>query len=396
MKTDTHQKLKQIQRAIFILLVGFSAASQTIEDISFGSEDSFEIVTWNIQHFPKKNQATIAYVRRIIKAINADVYAIQEVYNIHDFNQLISELKEYEGYLESTYFAGLAYIYKKELIQINEIYEIYTTSEYWKAFPRAPMVMDFTFKGDRMILMNNHFKCCGDGLLENTNPNDEEARRHKASLLLKQYIDANFANLNVILVGDLNDRLTDTATNNVFKPFFEDTENYLFIGYEIATGDATEWSFPSWPSHIDHILITNELFDEYYNEDTVLKVLKVEDYIAGGWTTYENEITDHRPVALKFNLNQALHTTDEFFRTGYFMNYPNPVSTTTTFSFKALPEQGEIEVFNILGEKVFSSKIGIGQKSLRWDVKSLPAGFYIATLSINHRKLKTLKLLLNE
>mgnify|MGYP000431873428 CR=1 FL=1 len=393
---NTRQVVPYIQRSIFILFVGFSVSAQTIEDISFGTEDTFEVVTWNIEHFPKKNQTTIGYVHRILKAIDADVYAIQEVENINDFNQLVNGLSEYEGYLESTYFAGLAYIYKKELVQINSIYEIYTTSEYWKAFPRSPMVMDLTFNGERLIIINNHFKCCGDGLLVTTNQNDEEARRHKASMLLKQYIDANFANLNVLLVGDLNDRLTDTVANNVFKPYFDDSENYKFVDYEIATGNSTGWSFPSWPSHVDHILISNELFDEFANDDTVIDVLKVEEYIEGGWNSYDNEITDHRPVAFKFKLNKALNTEDEKLQIEHFTNYPNPFITSTTFSFNTFLESGKIEVFNILSQKVYSNTITIGQRSVLWEAKNIPHGIYIARLSVNNRKIATLKLILNK
>ena len=37
------------------------------------------------------------------------------------------------------------YIYNPNVIHVNEIYEIYTTSEYWSAFPRSPMVIDFDF-----------------------------------------------------------------------------------------------------------------------------------------------------------------------------------------------------------------------------------------------------------
>ena len=40
------------------------------------------------------------------------------------------------------------------------------------------------------------------------NPSDEETRRYNAMNLLKQYIDQNHINSNVILVGDLNDVLT--------------------------------------------------------------------------------------------------------------------------------------------------------------------------------------------
>ena len=68
---------------------------------------------------------------------------------------MINSLNSYDGYLESLWFAGLAYIYKPDIIQINSIYEIYTSSEYWNYFPRSPMVMDFNYFGERIIVINN-------------------------------------------------------------------------------------------------------------------------------------------------------------------------------------------------------------------------------------------------
>ena len=117
-------------------------------------------MTWNIERFPKNGQTTVHHVVDIIEALNVDIIAIQEVDDINYFEQMVDSLSAYNGYLTSAYFAGLAYLYKPEVIQINNIYEIYTSSEYWSSFPRSPMVMDFNFKNERFILINNHFKCC--------------------------------------------------------------------------------------------------------------------------------------------------------------------------------------------------------------------------------------------
>jgi hypothetical protein len=46
---------------------------------------------------------------------------IQEVDDIDAFEHMIESLDAYDGYLESSYFAGLAYIYKPGTIQINDI-----------------------------------------------------------------------------------------------------------------------------------------------------------------------------------------------------------------------------------------------------------------------------------
>ncbi|SVC64913.1 uncharacterized protein METZ01_LOCUS317767, partial [marine metagenome] len=247
----------------FIMITNLSG--QDLEDLNFGSDSTLEILSWNIEWFPKNGQTTVNYVTAIIQALDVDVLAIQEVDNTNMFDQMLDELTQYGGYYESAWFAGLAYIYKTDVIDINDIYEIYTTSPYWSPFPRSPMVMDMNFMGENIIIINNHFKCCGDGYLDIDDSGDEETRRYIASNLLKEYVDTNFPNYSVIILGDLNDILTDDSDNNVFQMILDDPENYLFADMDIAQGSSSSWSYPTWPSHIDHILITNELFDELEN-----------------------------------------------------------------------------------------------------------------------------------
>ena len=286
-----------IYAALFLFSVNLSA--QDFDELEFGTDSTFEILTWNIEWFPKNGQTTVDYVTAIIQTLDVDVLAIQEVDDTDMFDQMLQNLTDYEGYYESAWFAGLAYIYKTDVVEINEIYEIYTTSPYWSPFPRSPMVMDMTYLGENILIINNHFKCCGDGYLDLDDPDDEETRRYLASNLLKEYIDTHFLNNNVIVLGDLNDILTDDTENNVFQMILNDTENYLFSDMEIATGNSSEWSYPWLPSHIDHILITNELFNAFGNESSTVQTIKIEEFMDGGFDEYYKNISDHRPVALK-------------------------------------------------------------------------------------------------
>jgi len=298
--------MKHLQILMCLLCLGLPAFSQSFDDLSFGTDSTFEVATWNIEWFPKNGQVTVNYVIDIIEALDIDLLAIQEVDEINDFEQLVDSLDAYDGYLESSWFAGLAYIYKTEVMQIDTIYQIYTTSQYWSPFPRAPMVMDLTFMDQRIIIINNHFKCCGDGVMDSGDDSDEETRRYIASNLLKDYIDIYFPDENVIILGDLNDILSDTPANNAFQMILDDTDNYLFADYDIAMGNNSEWSYPTWPSHLDHIIITNELFDEFENESSTISTIKIDEYLTGGWWEYDNNISDHRPVALKLDMNSSL------------------------------------------------------------------------------------------
>ena len=46
------------------------------------------------------------------------------------------------------------------------------------------------------------------------------------------------------------------------------------------------------------------MFDEL--DSIEVKTIKIDDYINGGWTEYDQNISDHRPVAMKIHFNYEL------------------------------------------------------------------------------------------
>lgn len=370
----------------------FSLTAQ-ISNLSFGTDTTLDIMTWNIENFPKNGTITVNYVKSIIEELEIDVLAIQEVSDEAAFDQLVNELSDYSGYRFSERFAGLAYLYKPNVIEINQIYEIYSNSSYWNFFPRAPMVMDFNYLDERYIIINNHFKCCGDGFLETGDTSDEETRRYNASNLLKSYVDTNFSEENVIILGDLNDNILDQPENNVFQMFIDDTANYLFADTEIALGTNSDWSFPNWPSHLDHILITNELFDEFQDADSSIQTIKIDDFLSGGFVQYDQNISDHRPVALKLNIENGLSISDFSTSDSNFKNIPNPFYTTTQFTFNNI-KANKIDIYNLNGQKIKTLNIGEGQSHIHFNAESLASGIYVAKLMSDNSVLATRKIVL--
>ena len=290
---------------ILIILLCADVRLQDLNELSFGDEHSLDIATWNIEWFPKNDETTINYVMEIINSLDFDILGIQELDDTTMFNEMIDSLNLYSSYYESTWFAGLAYIYKSDLVEINDVYEIYTSSAYWNAFPRSPMVMDLNFRGENYFIINNHLKCCGDGVLDLYDEFDEENRRFTAMNFLKEYIDENFSSERVIVIGDLNDDISELYPNNVFENILNDSNNYRFVDLPIAQGNSSEWSFPNWPSHLDHIIVTNEIFESF--DSVYVKTIKIDEYLEGGWNEYDQNISDHRPVAIKIHLNDNQH-----------------------------------------------------------------------------------------
>ena len=289
-----------MNKIIFIFLISSQILSaQTLNDLYFGTDTTFDIISWNIEWFPKNNN-TASKVQEILTRLEADVYALQEIEDTTLLKQVVSNIPGYECHFKSSYYGGLAYVYNTNTIQINSKYEIFTSQPYWNALPRSPQILDCNFMGNNYIIINNHFKCCGDGILNTNNNNDEENRRLQAVTYLKQYIDNTLLGKRVILLGDLNDEIIDNTANNVFQDFINDNTNYLFTDMLIAQGNSTDWSYPTWPSHLDHILITNELFADFQNFNSLVSVIRIDDYM-GAWSNYENNISDHRPIGLKLD-----------------------------------------------------------------------------------------------
>lgn len=300
--------------SVFIVSFVFVNA-QTISDINYGTDNSFEVITWNIKTFPlvAEDDVSLEYLSQLIPAINADVIAFQEVADVDVFAQMIDDIPGYECYVGNyDDWVKLAFVYNSNSVQVDAVYEIYTDEIYNAPFVRRPHVLELSWNGQDFIVINNHLKAMGDGILDTEDEWDQENRRYVAMGLLKDYIDANFATENVIVVGDMNDILTDEPENNVFQPMLDDPDNYAFADYEIAIGDSDNWSYPSWPDHLDHILITNEMFSSFYAHSSSIETLKIENYLDNGISEYYQNISDHRPVALKYFPNET-HVFDKDF-----------------------------------------------------------------------------------
>lgn len=255
------------------------------------SNQTLDVMTWNIEQFPK-NSLTIEAAEEVIEAYDPDVIAVQEISSGSSFNTLIENLDGWEGTLvrHNSSNLMLGYLYKTSEVTINgdvtQLYEEDTDANN-NAFTsfRRPLMLNVTHKptGLQTYLINIHLKCC----------NGSEDRRRAATNLIKEYIDTELPDDNVIILGDYNDEIVDDV--NVFQVWIDDADNYQFTTMDIANGADTEWSYPSWPSMIDHILITNELFDN----EVETSVVTMDRCFEGA--DYERYLSDHRPVFISLS-----------------------------------------------------------------------------------------------
>lgn len=251
------------------------------------SNSEFNILTWNIEWFPKRAANTISKLAELISSTNADLIAMQEVADPTQLETLIAALPGWNyKYYNVRGDQELGYLYKEsEIASISDLRIIYPDNT--SAFYRPPVIAEVEhINGQKITLFNIHLKCCGGS--------ENVSRRREASALLKNYIDNNLANDKVIILGDYNDEIT--GSNNPFENFINDSMHFYFADTEIATGNYKYWSYPDYGdygSHIDHILISNELFDDV----TAISTLGYDECIS----SYDYYVSDHRPLLISIN-----------------------------------------------------------------------------------------------
>jgi hypothetical protein len=270
------------------------AADDPIKDIQispYGSRQSFDIITWNIQNFPKDYKKTIPYLVQIIRDIDVDFIAVQEIENAAAFEVLIDSLDGWAGIVSKLPDFGqrLGLLFKADMISVSEPYQIYTDDDW--AFPRPPLVTYVTvYKNSQTVfdftLIVNHLKAYTDG--------ESESRRRTACSKLKSFIDDsvfNQSDKDVILLGDFNDEVDDPPVNNIFFEFIGDSLNYTILTLPLAD---TPTYIGAYLSAIDHLIIGADTREEY--QGGLTQILKIDQE----FTAYGIYISDHRPVLSQF------------------------------------------------------------------------------------------------
>ena len=252
--------------------------------------ENLDIITWNCEFFPTNDDLTIKALSEAVMDFYPDIIAFQEIKKRSWFSKLMNYLPEYNFVIsQQSSFMDQAIIYKKELFDLVNRRELFAEDDYFFA-GRPPLQCDFVIKKSnlKLSIINLHMKCCDSGLF----------RRKKASEMLHVYLDKEIRNgkNNFIVLGDWNDDLKDEDGEHCFNPFLDD--NRFFFPTLDITYDISQASYPKEPyvSFLDHILISKSLIP---NNSYIVKTIPIDTYM-GGFSIYEEYISDHMPVLLSF------------------------------------------------------------------------------------------------
>ena len=252
-----------------------------------GTKESLELVSWNIEHFPKAGNETLIEVEKTILQMDMDLIAVQEISKPKQFDFLMDKLHDYQGVYGENKYIRLGFIYNiNELEVVEEAVELFKTQT--REFPRSPLVMKFKHisTGEVFTAINMHLKCCSG----TTNIQ----RRKDAMKILKNHIDINMSGESVVILGDFNEPITILNEDKNIYYQFQIDPNY-FMSTEVLLNDPDSWSYPKWPSHLDQIIISGNLLKQKQVTDS-MQIDRCD-------STYIEKISDHRPVYIKLEAN---------------------------------------------------------------------------------------------
>jgi len=368
------------------------------DDVS--KDKTLDVITWNIEWFgdpsngPDDEELQFENVKTVLTTLDADIYAFQEISNSSQFNRLVDELEAYGGFEASfSQQQKTAFMFKRATVDSLDsgLISQGMISFDW-ANGRLPLMFQFNANIDGMqreiFSFNIHAKAFGD--------QESYNRRVNASEQMKNFLDFNHLNDNVILLGDYNDDVTVSTYNNEVSPYqnFVDDSNYLVITKSLSEQGATSFRTQSM---LDHITINSEFVPDYF-EGTE----RVENPSFIG--SYLSTTSDHFPVSTRFSFSESVSTDDELFtgipeRVSLEQNFPNPFNPTTQIQFSLTnAQQVNLDVYNVVGQKVATllsdASRGAGSHTVTFDASRLSSGVYFYRLGLQNGEQLTRKMML--
>lgn len=276
-----------------------------------GTSSTLDLGTWNLEWFgyasegPSNEALQLENIRDIMAGLDMDLWSVQEVVDNAHFDNLVSQMSGYDGFLANDPIVtdGAAYysdydgteqkvgiIYKTSVATIQSAKVILKAYNYeFAGRPPVEVTLSATVNGvtQTLIMILLHAKAGSQ--------NDDWNRRSKASAALKTYLDGTHPSSHIMVIGDFNDDVDKSITrpkDSPYKNFVDDGADYNFPTK--ALSDAGISSTVYYSDMVDHHLASNELIAGYVSGSA--EVFPADLYVAD----YDQTTSDHYPVLTRF------------------------------------------------------------------------------------------------
>lgn len=378
--------------------ISYAQNQERFSILDISKDSTFDVVTWNVEWFgskefgPEDEALQMSNVIEVIKTMDADLYALQEVVDKPLFFAMDDSLENYHGfYAAYTQSQKTAYLFKTSVIDSLDsgLLEAQQNEDDW-AGGRFPLFFEFdvTLANQtlRVFSYNIHAKAFADQNAYN--------QRKNAANSLKEYLDRSRYNASVIIMGDFNDMLTSSTFEDRESPYsiFVEDDFYLPVTKPLEEEGEASYLDEDYLSFIDHLIVTNVLKKIHLSGTQQVADI---DYIEN----YQSTTSDHAPVWARFDFTQnfedPFEELPEVFAVG--SNYPNPFNPSTTIPFALdKPIDVTVTVYDIMGREVSvlskNELFKAGEHSLTFNAQNLTSGIYLYRIELGTGESETNKM----
>ena len=382
---------------------GDLSANVGLSGTSIDPATTLEVINWTIEWFgsplngPTNDAQQEQNVKTILQNLDADIYAVSEIVDETRLANVVGQMSGY-AYVISNYGSHtninesnasplgeaqkLAFIYKTSVFSnvttmallsqgINSVADLTNPAyDYWASgrFPfmlSADVTLNCITKNVKFILV--HAKA-------NTAPTTPSYNRRKLGADSLHYtLEQNYADDNIIILGDYNDDLdqsiTDGFTITSWSAFTNDTDNYEPLTLPLSL--AGKRSTVSHDNVIDHVVVSNEM-ESYYMSSTANILTDAASIVSN----YGSTTSDHYPVFTRyiFTNDVAPGMTNCTTSVSFCQNNTN---TYTVPAFVATDDCGDVVTYsyNITGATTrtgntnnASGTFNAGTSTINWTV----------------------------
>lgn len=272
---------------------------------------SLSILNWNVEWFGSTTNGPVdkdlqqKNVAKVLKESNANVYALCEIVDTARFGRMVRSLNPNLQYVISSFCSDATTPQDPDWIKGQKMVFLYNPAEVQVVNAR-PFVTNnpsaaHNFSNGRLpflIQTKIHDKNVNFIILHAKAGADFYSwqRRHDASQVLLDSMQAEFAHVPTILLGDFNDEMAGSITHGHQSPY----DNLLSGGFTDLTAQVAKdgrTTTIDYKNVIDHQLVNKEML-AFYNQSST-QVLSFVDELIANYS--KGNTSDHYPVISFFN-----------------------------------------------------------------------------------------------
>jgi len=387
-------KMKKLLLTICIVWITSISTAQN-------SEQTLDVVCWNIEWFgsttngPSNDNLQEQNVIKVLRYLNADIYALCEVVDTMRFRRVADSLGNNFSYRISDYCSlasspndpdwltgqKLAFIYNKTIFSNVTVRKFMgSSSQAYTNFAsgRFPYLLNANVTINGFTRNMNFFLIHGKAGTTTTDYN----RRQAAATEMKDSLDLRFPNAINLIIGDFNDDFDQTISTgsgtlssyDVIIKDSTDADHYKAISLPLSY--AGQASTLNYNDVIDHHLISNEAMLYYIPGSAQIRtdvVNAVPNYVTAQNTS------DHYPVSSRYNLSNMTTSVNTVSLASIGVKIvPNPTQSNLHLLFKKAIPKVEIALYNATGQIMQNIAFSFVRENdlKRLHLTAYPSGIY--------------------